>query len=146
MSLSKEHFRHCLLYEYQQGKKAKDAFESLNKVFGDNLVTYPTVTRWYKRFKSGDLSLDDHEREGRPEKCLDNDLQALLDENSCRTQQELAEVLGVDRTTIARHLKPMGKIAKVGKGVPHQLSETNKNERIDTCHSLLVKHHKKTFL
>ena len=59
MSLSKEHFRHCLLYEYQQGKKAKDAFESLNKVFGDNLVTYPTVTRWYKRFKSGDLSLDD---------------------------------------------------------------------------------------
>ena len=40
----------------------------------------------------------------------------------------------------------MGKIAKVGKWVPHQLSETNKNERIDTCHSLLVKHHKKSFL
>ena len=65
--------------------------------------------------KSGDLSLDDHKREGRPEKCLDNDFQALLNENSCRTQQELAEVLGVDRTTIARHLKAMGKIAKVGK-------------------------------
>ena len=74
-------------------------------------MTYPTVTRWYKRFKSGDLSLDDHELEGRPEKCLDNDLQALLDKNSCRTQQELAEVLEVDRTTIARHLKAMGKIA-----------------------------------
>ena len=96
--------------------------------------------------KSGDLSLDDHEREGRPEKCLDNDLQALLDENSCRTQQGLAEVLRVDRTTIARHLKAMEKIAKVGKWVPHKLSETSKNGRIDTCHSLLVKHHKKSFL
>ena len=85
MSLSKEHFRHCLLYEDQHGKKAKDAFESLNTFFADNLVTYPTVTRWYKRFKSGDLRLDDHEREGRPEKCLDNDLQAFLEENSCRT-------------------------------------------------------------
>ena len=146
MSLSKEHFRHCLLYEYQQGKKAKDAFEALNKVFGDNLVTYPTVTRWYKQFESGDLSLEDHEREGRPEKCLYNYLQALLDENSCRTQQELAEVLGVERTTIARHLKAMGKMAKMGKWVPHELSETNKNDRIDTCHSLLVKHHKKSFL
>ena len=54
MSLSKEHFRHCLFYEFQQRKKAKDAFESLRKVFGDDLVTYSTVTRWYKRFKSGD--------------------------------------------------------------------------------------------
>ena len=95
-----------------------------------------TVQKWWFEFK----------REGRPEKCLDNDLQALFDKNSCQTQQELAEVLGVDRTTIARHLKAIGKIAKVGKWVPHQLSETNKNERIDTCHSLLVKHHKKSFL
>ena len=51
-----EHFRHCLFYELQQGEKEKDAFESLRKVFGDNLVMYLTVTRWYKRLKRGDFS------------------------------------------------------------------------------------------
>ena len=61
MSLSKEHFRHCLFHEFRQEKKTKDAFESLRKIFGDNLVTSSPVTRWYKRVKSDDFSLNDDE-------------------------------------------------------------------------------------
>lgn len=64
-----------------------------SKVFDDDIVTYPTVTRWYKWFQSGNFSLDDHERYGRPENCLDKDLQALLDENPSRTEEELSEPL-----------------------------------------------------
>ena len=115
--LSTEHLRHFLFYEFKEGKKARDDSELLRKVFGDTLGTYLTVTRWYKRLKSGDLSLNDREREGHPKKCLDDDLQALIDENSCRSERELAEVLEVDRAIISRQLKAMGKIAKAGKWV-----------------------------
>jgi len=40
----------------------------------------------------------------------------------------------------------MGKIRKAGTWVPHELSESNKKQRIDICHSLLMRQQKKSFL
>lgn len=40
----------------------------------------------------------------------------------------------------------MGKINKVGKWVPHELSEINIIQRLNTCVSLVAKHKKKDFL
>ena len=51
MSLSKKDLRHCVFYDYKQWRKAKDAFDSLCKVFCDNLATYLTAIRRYERFK-----------------------------------------------------------------------------------------------
>jgi len=50
-------------------------------------------------------------------------LQALLDQNSCQTQKELAQQLGVTQQDILIRLRQMGKILKEGKWVPHALSE-----------------------
>ena len=39
----------------------------------------------------------------------DEELEALLDEDSCQTLAELAESLGVDHTTVSKRLKVLGK-------------------------------------
>lgn len=44
-------------------------------------------------------------------------LQAVLDVDSCQTQPQLADVLGVDQSSIAYHLAAVGMIQKEGKWV-----------------------------
>ena len=56
-------------------------------------------------------------------------MQALLDEDSTQTLNQLAKALGVDQGTISRRLHAIGKIQKEGKWVPYELKETLKGEK-----------------
>ena len=56
-------------------------------------------------------------------------MQALLDEDDAQTQQQLADQLNVTREAVSIRLKAMGKIQKVGKWVPHALSERRKKTK-----------------
>jgi len=51
----------------------------------------------------------DSERSGRPQKCEDEQLQELLDDDPTQTQWQLAEALHVSQETISRCLQTMGK-------------------------------------
>jgi len=70
---------------------------------------------WFRRFKKDDFDVSDRER-GAPQKITDNELQVLLDQNSCQTQKELAQQLGVTQQDIAIRLRQIGKILKEGGG------------------------------
>jgi len=48
----------------------------------------------------------------------DAELEALLNEDSCQTQKELALILGVTQQTISYRLKSLGMIQKQGNWVP----------------------------
>ena len=56
--------------------------------------------KWFAWFISGDLGLEDEERPGQPKRFENEELEALLDEDCCRTQEELAESLGVTQVAI----------------------------------------------
>src|SRR6185312_15178968 len=53
------HIRHILLYHFEKGHKAAEAFRDLNELFGDGTIDESTVRRWFIRFKSGNTSLED---------------------------------------------------------------------------------------
>ena len=42
------------------------------------------------------------------------ELEAILEEDPCQTQEELADALGVDHSTVSKRLKDMGMISKQG--------------------------------
>lgn len=134
-----------MLYEFHQGKNATQAAVSICSVYGDNAVSVRVCQNWFGRFKSGDFNLNDHERSGRPQELEADDLQALLDEDPRQSTRELAARLNVGQSTVLRRLHDMGKICKVGKWVPHKLSEVNIIQRLNTCVSLAAKLKKKTF-
>ena len=78
------------------------------------LLHYFNMKKTAARFKSGDFGLEGEERPGQPKKFEDEELQALLDEDCCHTQEELAESLGVTQAAISKRLKAAGYIQKQG--------------------------------
>ena len=82
--------------------------------------------------------MEDEERPGKPKKFEGEELEALLDENCCQTQEELAEFSGVTQAA--------GYIQKQGNWVPHELKPRDVERRFCMSEMLLERHRKESFL
>jgi len=96
----------------------------LVKAYGDAALSERSCRKWFQKFKNGEFDKD-KERSGRPKVYEDVELEALLDEDSCQTQKELALTLGVTQQTISYRLKSLEMIQKQGNWVPYELKPRN---------------------
>jgi len=113
----------------------------LLETYGDNTPSIKTCEHWFRRFKSGDFDTEDKERTGQPKKFEDKELEALLDEDPCQTQEELTEPSNVDQATIpSRRLKALGMIPKLGNWVPYELKSRDVGRRFAASEMLLERH------
>ena len=137
MSVNKEHIRHCLLYEFNKGENATKAVENINRVYGLNSIKIRNAQYFYQKFRSGNFSVEDEARSGRPVSLDIKDLRAVVEADPYQTCEEIADRLNSSAATISRHLREIGKTSKLGKWVPHQLSDKNKTDRVNIAASLL---------
>ena len=54
------------------GKSTTETFAMLNMAYSDAAMKRATCFRWHKRFKNGQLSVEDDERSGRPSTSTDD--------------------------------------------------------------------------
>ena len=94
-----------MIFLFDQKKKASESHRILVEPDGDLAPTGKNCERWFQRFKSRDFNIIDKERENRPKKFEDHELQALLDEDDTQTQQMMAEQLNVTRQAISDRLR-----------------------------------------
>uniref|UniRef100_A0A1I7XQW1 Transposase n=1 Tax=Heterorhabditis bacteriophora TaxID=37862 RepID=A0A1I7XQW1_HETBA len=113
---------------FQQRKNAAEACKSICSVL------------------AGEFDVNDRQRSGTSETLKTNAFKSLLDENHSQTRKRLAKQLGVIQTTVSRRLHEMGKIRKLGKWVPYELSENSIGRRLNIYISLLARQRKKNFL
>lgn len=140
------HLREALLFCYHLKKSATEAHQMLEEAYGDHALGKTQCYNWFKKFKSGDFEVDNESRGRPPQKFEDAELQALLDQDSTQTQDELAEQLQVTRATISKRLNRMGLTQKLTRWVPHELTERQQERRLTTCETLLARHERKSFL
>ncbi|GFX80681.1 hypothetical protein TNCV_499481 [Trichonephila clavipes] len=105
MSVDKVHLRHYILYEFQKGSNASVACKNLSAAFGKDIVYARTCQRWFNKFRSGDLSLQESDRSGRPFE-IDNDTRYIIS-NSSKTKYPLTKntalfVVGYERFSVLR--------------------------------------------
>ncbi|GFW65691.1 mariner Mos1 transposase [Trichonephila clavipes] len=70
---------------------------------------------------------------GREKVFEDAEMEALLDQDSCQTQQELSGSLGVTQQAISKRLKVMEMIQKQGNWMPYELKPRDVERHLLTC-------------
>ena len=117
--------------------------DELCSVYGENTVSLRVCYKWFSKFRSGNFSIKDAPRSGRPTVIENDQVKQIVDQNPQFTTRQIADIVNVSKATIARRLKEIGYVSKLDVWVPHQLTETQLNQRITTC-DLLLKRQKTT--
>ena len=144
--MEKNEIRVILRYEFQLGHSAAEAKRNMDIVYGTESPSKSTVCRWFQKFGSGDLALEDEPGRGR-KSSLDNDeLRAAVERHPDSCTRAMAEDVGVSHTTVAKHLAEIGKTKKMQKWVPHDLTDDQKRNRFHTSSNLLVRFNNEPFL
>nr|CDJ88762.1 histone-lysine N-methyltransferase SETMAR [Haemonchus contortus] len=96
---------------------------NINVVWGEGTASERTVRRWFQKFRSGDGSMEDEERVGRPS-LVDHDVLLRAVEEDRRTPlRKGAKKMGVSHKVVAAHLELLGLGKKLDKWVPHDFTE-----------------------
>ena len=143
--LNNRHLREVLIFFHHSKKMAAEAHRELQKVYGDAVLSEITCRDCFHRFKDGDFDVDDRPREGKPKTFEDAELEALLDDDPCQTQEEFASALGVNRQTISKRVHAFGMIQKQGTWVSYDLKPRDVERRFFVCEQLLQRQKKEGF-
>ena len=93
-----------------------------------------------------DESLEDEEHSGWPSKVDNDQLRAIVEADPLKTMQEITEELNVDHSAVIWHLKQTGKVKKLGKWMPHELTTNKKKSHCFEVSSSLILQNNKPFL
>jgi transposase len=97
-------------------------------------VSEGTAQRWFKRFASGNLSLEDEQRPGRPRIWDSEATTEAAEQQPSTSTRRLSDTLGPSNsTTIDRHLTALGNIYKSCRVVPRQLTAEQAQRRVQFC-------------
>ena len=130
---TKQHLREVMLSNFIQKKTAAETYRFLLQIYGEQ----NTCEYWFWRFKNNDFDVSDKERVGAPNKFEDEKLEALLSEDPCQTEEELALTLEVTQENVSKRLKKMGMAPQLSYWVPHELTERQQENRKTMCEILL---------
>ncbi|CAF3604311.1 unnamed protein product [Rotaria socialis] len=138
MTLEKIQLRVLILYCWKRRVSTRDAAKKICDTEGEGTAHYTTVSRWYKRFDSGDLNLEDQPRSGRPSTLGNADLQAALEDEPSSSSRELASILGASsHQTVLNLLHQMDFVHKKPRQDPYELTEAQAKHHVEVCRQLL---------
>nr|BAO79476.1 transposase [Amegilla dulcifera]BAO79481.1 transposase [Amegilla dulcifera]BAO79484.1 transposase [Amegilla dulcifera] len=140
------HFRHILLYYFRKGKNASQAHKKLCAVYGNEALKERQCRNWFVRFRSGDFSLKNAQRSGRPVEVDEAHIKTIIDSDYHSIIRDIAEKLNVSHTCIEKKLKMLGYVKKLDLWLPHQLKEIHLTQSISICDSLLKRNEIDPFL
>nr|CDJ94146.1 histone-lysine N-methyltransferase SETMAR-like [Haemonchus contortus] len=118
----------------------------INDAFGQGTTNQRTAQWWFMKFRTGDESLEDDERCGRPSAVDNEDLRTLVDEIPRTTLKDIGLRLNVSSKTVGTHMQEIGKSKKLDNWVPHELTQYQRDRRFEIAPALLLHYRNDPFL
>ena len=146
MMLDKKQTRANFLFEFKMGHKAGKTTCNMNTTSGPGTANVCTVQRWLKKFCKGDESPEDEEHSGWPSEVDSNHLRASSKLILLKLRKKLPKKSNVNHSTVIWHLKQIGKVKKLDKWVPHELTTNQKNSHFEVLSSLILCNNHEPFL
>ena len=92
-----------------------------------------TYRKWFTRFKDSDFHLNDFPRSKRLKELTSTELENLLRKNCKLSVYELVKYLNVYPITVDHLLYKLENVNKVGKLVPHKLTDMKMYQWLTAC-------------
>ncbi|EFO84374.1 hypothetical protein CRE_19908 [Caenorhabditis remanei] len=134
------HIRHVILFLFLSNSKITEIEERMVEVYKGNAPQRQTISRWVHRFKNNDFSLTEEARSGRPVEFDIDKLREVVESDPFQSICELATVMGSTHSAVERGLGALGKVKKMGRWIPHKLSNFDLERRVDMSLQLLTLH------
>ena len=93
-----------MLFYFRKGKNAAQAAKKLRDVYGEQALKDRQCRNWFDNFRSGNFSLKDEPRSGRPNKVDDGQIKAIIEVDRHVTVREIEEMLKIPKSRIVRLL------------------------------------------
>ncbi|EFN89183.1 Histone-lysine N-methyltransferase SETMAR, partial [Harpegnathos saltator] len=90
---------------FRKGKNASQAHKWLCALYGNEALKERQCQNWLARFRSGDFSLKNAQRSGRPVEVDETHIKAIIDSDRHSTTRDIAEKLNLSHTCIEKNLK-----------------------------------------
>lgn len=142
--MNKEALRFYIQTRTILGLKATAIHEELITAYGDKIISYPTVLKWWKLFNVGDMELEDKPRSGRPVTATTEEniqeVQRIIDEDPHCTYDDIEEETSLSHGTINNIIHNHLELRKItSRWVPYELTPEQKQERVNICKENLKK-------
>lgn len=123
------------------GKTGTETLEMLKTAYKGDALGKTQVFEWFSRFKSGEMSIEDQARSGRPSTARTDEnvkkIHEIILEDRRQTIEEVTERSGVTWSSVQRILsEDLGMRRVAAKFVPRLLTEQQKQGRVESCSSL----------
>ena len=118
-------------------RKAAETMRNIHTAFGPGTANEHTVQWWFRKFCKENKRLEDEEHSGWLSE-INSRLRAITEADPPTTTQEVAEELNIEHFMMVQHLKQIGKVKKLNKWMPHELTLDQKNCHFEMSSSLIV--------
>jgi hypothetical protein len=113
------------------------AAKKICDIEGEGAVNECTAQWWFKRFASGNLSLEDEQHLGQSRIWDSEVTKEAAEQQPSTSTRRLSDTLGPSKSTIHRHPTALGKMYKSCRVVPHELTAEQAQQRVEFCRKLL---------
>ena len=85
---NRRHLREFFIYFFNLKKYAAKEHRLLVETYGEAALRERSCRKWFQKFNNDEFNIEDKERSRRPKVYENAELETLLDQDSCQTQEK----------------------------------------------------------